>query len=465
MGTTIGCVCADEEQCLLYLCMDAAENDCLWRQIVRSACKRLVGRSIQYGNAPERLCDIRVTGKGLLYGIMKTVKQTLEEKKIRYDMRVSGRTTGRESASKPYDYLIVGAGLFGMVFAREATDAGKRCLVVEKRGHIGGNIYTETMAGITVHTYGAHIFHTKNEAVWRYVNRFARFNRFTNAPVANYKGELYNLPFNMNTFHAMWGTCSPAEAKEKIAQQRNRAGIGEPKNLEEQAISLVGTDIFEKLVKGYTEKQWGRACKELPAFIIQRLPIRFTYDNSYFSDPYQGIPIDGYTALAERLLDGIEVRLQTDYLAEKRKYDALAGRVVYTGPIDAYFGYAAGALEYRSVRFETEILDTDNYQGVAVMNYTDRETPYTRIIEHKHFAFGTQERTVVSREYPSEWKRGDEPFYPINDEKNQSRYAQYRILANREEHVLFGGRLGSYCYYDMDRVIESALEAARKELD
>lgn len=368
-----------------------------------------------------------------------------------------------EAAVKPYDYLIVGCGLFGMVFAREMTDAGKRCLVIEKRKHIGGNIYTEKQDGIDVHVYGAHIFHTKNAGVWQYMSRFSSFNRFTNSPIANYKGELYNLPFNMNTFHGIWGVNTPDEAMARIDEQRRAAGIAEPQNLEEQAISLVGTDIYEKLVKGYTEKQWGRPCKELPAFIIRRLPLRFTYDNSYFSDPYQGIPTEGYTALAQCLLEGIEVRLGVDYLQDKPALDALARKVVYTGCVDAYFGYSLGTLEYRSVRFETERLDTKNYQGVAVMNYTDSGTPFTRIIEHKHFNFGQQPSTVISREYPSEWRRGDEPFYPINDDRNQTLYEAYRKLTARESNVIFGGRLGEYRYLDMDQVVERALEAARLE--
>ncbi|OUP29847.1 MULTISPECIES: UDP-galactopyranose mutase [unclassified Faecalibacterium] len=365
---------------------------------------------------------------------------------------------------KQYDYLIVGAGLFGAVFAQEARRAGKRCLVIDRRSHIAGNIYTEQVEGINVHRYGAHIFHTNSKEVWDYVGRFATFNRYTNSPIANYHGEIYNMPFNMNTFNRMWGVVTPAEAKAEIERQRAAAGITEPKNLEEQAISLVGTDIYEKLVKGYTSKQWGRPCDQLPAFIIKRLPVRFTYDNNYFNALYQGIPNGGYTAMVEGMLEGTEVRLGVDYLQEKESLDALADRVVYTGPIDAYFGYRLGALEYRSVRFETEVLDTDNYQGNAVVNYTDAETPYTRIIEHKHFEFGTQPKTVISREYSAEWKVGDEPYYPVNDDKNGALYAQYRALADGEKNVLFGGRLGEYRYYDMDKVIESALEAVRKEL-
>ena len=363
-----------------------------------------------------------------------------------------------------YEYLIVGAGLFGAVFAQKAKEAGKTCLVIDKRDHIAGNIYTENVEGINVHRYGAHIFHTNNKEVWEYVNRFAEFNRYTNCPVANYKGELYNLPFNMNTFNRMWGVVTPAEAAAKIEEQRAAHYTAEPKNLEEQAISLVGTDIYEKLIKGYTEKQWGRPCDQLPAFIIKRLPVRLIYDNNYFNDKYQGIPVGGYTALVEKLLDGIEVRLGVDYLADRENLSTLAKTVVYTGPIDAYFGYKLGALEYRSVRFETEVLDMPNYQGNAVVNYTDAETPYTRIIEHKHFEFGTQPKTVISREYSAEWKKGDEPYYPVNDEKNGALYAQYKALADAEPGVIFGGRLGEYKYYDMDKVIEVALDVAAKEL-
>lgn len=366
--------------------------------------------------------------------------------------------------SRPFDYLVVGAGLFGMVFAREMTDAGKRCLVIEKRAHIGGNIYSEDVDGIQVHRYGAHIFHTKMRHVWEYVNRFADFNRYTHAPIANCRGALYNLPFNMNTFYRMWGTATPEAAKAKIAEQCATAGIAEPRNLEEQAIRLVGTDIYERLIKGYTQKQWGRPCNELPAFIIRRLPVRFTFDNQYFLDPYQGVPTEGYTAMADKLLEGVEIRLETDYLADKATLDSLADTVVYTGAIDAYYRYRYGALQYRSVRFETETLDTDNYQGCAVMNYTDAETPHTRIIEHKHFAPGTQQITVISREYPAEWSHGMEPYYPINDAKNQALYLRYRTLADTETNVLFGGRLGEYRYYDMDQVVARALEAAQREL-
>ena len=366
--------------------------------------------------------------------------------------------------TKPYDYLIVGAGLYGAVFAHEAACRGRRCLVIDRRGHIGGNVYTEEIEGIPVHRYGAHIFHTNDRAIWNYVNKFSEFNRYTNSPLANYKGEIYNLPFNMNTFHQLWGVVTPAEAREKIESQRREAGVEEPRSLEEQAISLVGTEIYEKLVKGYTQKQWGRPCTELPAFIIRRLPVRFTYDNNYFNARYQGIPTEGYTALVERLLEGVELRLNEDYLERRAYWNALAEKVVYTGPIDAYFDYRLGALQYRSVRFETELLDTDNYQGNAVVNYTDAETPYTRIIEHKHFVFGTQPKTVISREYSAEWTPGVEPYYPINDEKNGRLYAAYRALADAETQVHFGGRLGEYRYYDMDAVVAAALEYAKKEL-
>ena len=363
-----------------------------------------------------------------------------------------------------YDYLIVGAGLYGAVFAHQAAKQGKKCLVIDKRNHIAGNIYTYECEGINVHQYGAHIFHTNNKSVWEYVNQFAEFNRYTNSPVANYKGEIYNMPFNMNTFNKMWGVITPAQAKAKIEQQRAEAGITEPKNLEEQAISLVGTDIYEKLVKGYTGKQWGRPCTELPAFIIKRLPVRFTYDNNYFNALYQGIPVGGYTQMVANMLGDVEVRLETDYFDNKAEFDAMADKIVYTGPVDAYFDYKLGALQYRSVRFETETLDTDNYQGNAVVNYTDSETPYTRIIEHKHFEFGTQPKTVISREYSAEWKQGDEPYYPVNDDKNSRLYLQYKQLADNEKNVIFGGRLGEYKYYDMDKVIEVALEVAAKEL-
>ena len=363
-----------------------------------------------------------------------------------------------------YDYLVVGAGLYGAVFAREAVNAGKSVLVIDKRSHIAGNVHTQEVEGINVHVYGAHIFHTNNKRVWDYVNRFAEFNRFTNSPVANYKGELYSLPFNMYTFNKMWGVVTPQEAAAKIEEQKRAAGITEPKNLEEQAISLVGTDIYEKLVKGYTEKQWGRDCKDLPAFIIKRLPVRLTFDNNYFNALYQGIPMGGYTKMVANMLEGIEVRLNTDYLANKAELDALADKVVYTGPIDAYFDFCLGTLEYRSVRFETEVLDMPNFQGNAAVNYTDRETPWTRIIEHKWFEFGTQPKTVISREYSSEWKPGDEPYYPVNDEKNGNLYQQYKVLAEKEEKVIFGGRLGEYKYYDMDAVIAAALEKCEREL-
>lgn len=365
-----------------------------------------------------------------------------------------------------YDYLIIGSGLYGSVFAQQAKAAGKKVLVIDKRNHIAGNVYTEKVEGIDFHKYGAHIFHTNNKAVWNYVNKFVEFNRFTNSPVANYKGELFSLPFNMYTFNRMWGVVTPEEAAAKIAEQKAAAGIAEPKNLEEQAISLVGTDIYEKLIKGYTQKQWGRPCKELPSFIIKRLPVRLTFDNNYFNALYQGIPVGGYTRLVENLLEGIEVRLGVDYLENKAELDALAEKVVYTGPIDAYYGYKLGALEYRSVRFETELLDIPNFQGNAAVNYTDAETPYTRIIEHKWFTFGKDERgndlpkTVISREYSSEWHPGDEPYYPVNDEKNSALYAKYKALAEQEEKVIFGGRLGEYKYYDMDAVIAAALAAA-----
>ncbi len=364
-----------------------------------------------------------------------------------------------------YDYLIVGAGLFGAVFAHEMTARGKRCLVIDRRDHIAGNAYTQSVEGINVHKYGAHIFHTSNDEVWQYVNRFARFNNYINAPVAVYKDELYNLPFNMNTFSKMWGVRTPAEARAVIDRQVEAEQIGEPKNLEEQALKLVGRDIYEKLVKGYTEKQWGRSCTELPSFIIRRLPLRFIYDNNYFNDRYQGIPEGGYTAMVERMLDGIEVLLNTDYFELIKQQPDLAETTVYTGMIDEFFGYKLGVLEYRSVRFETEVLDTDNYQGNAVVNYTEREVPYTRVIEHKHFEFGKQEKTVISREYSSEWAQGGDPYYPINDERNTALYARYKALADETPHVIFGGRLGEYKYYDMDKVIVSALELVKRETD
>lgn len=367
-----------------------------------------------------------------------------------------------------YDYLVVGAGLFGSTFAHEAKKAGKTVLVIDKRDNIAGNVYTEDVERIHVHKYGAHIFHTNNREVWKYVNQFAEFNRFTNSPVANYKGELYSMPFNMYTFNKMWGVTTPDEAEVKINEQRAEI-MNEPKNLEEQAISLVGRDIFEKLVKGYTEKQWGRDCKDLPAFIIKRLPVRLTFDNNYFNALYQGIPMGGYTKMVENMLEGIEVRLGEDYLKNKAKYDAIADKVIYTGPIDAYFDFKLGNLEYRSVKFENEVLDIPNFQGNAAVNYTDRETPWTRIIEHKWFEFGKDDdgneipKTVISREYSSEWKPGDEPYYPVNDEKNGALYEGYKELASAENKVIFGGRLGEYKYYDMDAVIASALELCKKE--
>ena len=362
-----------------------------------------------------------------------------------------------------YDYLIVGAGLFGAVFAREAMNRGKTCLVLDRRDHIGGNIYTEKVEDIQVHCYGAHIFHTSDKKVWDYINQYAEFNNYINSPVAVYKNELYNLPFNMNTFSRMWNIRTPKEAREIIEGQIADLHIEEPRNLEEQALSLVGRDVYEKLVKGYTEKQWGRDCKDLPAFIIRRLPLRFTYDNNYFNDRYQGIPMGGYTRIIEKLLEGAEVRTGVDYLKERETYECAAGKIVFTGMIDEYYGYRLGALEYRSVRVETEVLDCDNYQGNAVVNYTDREVPYTRVIEHKHFEFGTQKKTVISREYSSEWKVGDEPYYPVNDEKNSVLYEKYASLAAGEDNVIFGGRLGAYRYYDMDKVIASALELADRE--
>ena len=362
-----------------------------------------------------------------------------------------------------YDYLIVGAGLFGSVFAHEATAAGKKCLVIDRRSHIGGNIYCERKDDINIHKYGAHIFHTSNRRVWEYVNRFVEFNNYVNSPVANYHGEIYNLPFNMNTFSRMWKISTPQEAAAKIAEQR-AAITSEPRNLEEQAISLVGTDIYTKLIKGYTEKQWGRDCKDLPAFIIRRLPVRLTYDNNYFNDRWQGIPIGGYNGLIEKLLVGSDVRLDTDYNVQRSAYAGIAEKVVYTGPIDEYFGYSLGRLEYRGLRFETERLEMENYQGVAVMNFTAREVPYTRIIEHKHFEFGHQPVTYVTKEYPCEWKPGDEAYYPVNNEKNQALYRRYAELAGAEHNTIFGGRLAEYKYYDMDKVIESALSMTEKVL-
>ena len=369
--------------------------------------------------------------------------------------------------SAKYDYLIVGAGLYGATVAERAKSAGKKVLVIDKRDHIAGNVYTKSTEGINVHIYGAHIFHTNDRNVWEYVNRFATFNRFTNSPVANYKGELYSLPFNMYTFNKMWGVVTPDEAKRKIEEQRKSAGIEIPTNLEEQAISLVGTDIYEKLIKGYTEKQWGRPCNELPAFIIKRLPVRYTFDNNYFNALYQGIPVGGYTKMVANMLEGIEIKLSEDYLLNKEYYDSICEKVIYTGPIDAYFDYSIGALEYRSVRFENELLDIPNFQGNAAVNYTDSDTPWTRIIEHKWFEFGKDEngaeipKTVISREYSSEWKIGDEPYYPVNDEKNAKLYEEYSRLASKEEKVFFGGRLGEYKYYDMDAVILSALDKCK----
>ena len=371
---------------------------------------------------------------------------------------------------KQYDYLIVGSGLYGAVFAQQATAKGKKVLVIDKRPNIAGNVYTEDIEKIHVHKYGAHIFHTNNKKVWNYITKFAEFNRFTNSPVAKYKGELYSLPFNMYTFNKMWGVITPQEAADKIEEQKKEAGITEPKNLEEQAISLVGTDIYEKLIKGYTQKQWGRPCTELPSFIIRRLPVRLTFDNNYFNALYQGIPVGGYTKMVANMLEGIEVELGVDYLEKKEYYDSLGEKIVYTGPIDAYFAYELGTLEYRSVRFETEVLDKPNFQGNAAVNYTDVETPWTRIIEHKWFEFGKDEngqelpKTVISREYSSEWKPGDEPYYPVNDEKNGKLYEEYKKLAEKENDVIFGGRLGEYKYYDMDAVIAAALDMSEREL-
>ncbi|MBU5472383.1 UDP-galactopyranose mutase [Roseburia sp. MSJ-14] len=365
---------------------------------------------------------------------------------------------------KKYDYVIVGAGLFGAVFAQEVKKAGKKCLVIDKRNHIAGNIYTKEIEGIQVHEYGAHIFHTSNKEVWEYVNQFAEFNRYTNSPVANYKGEIYNMPFNMNTFNKLWGVVTPKEAKEKIEAQKREYSVENPKNLEEQAINLVGPDVYTKLVKGYTEKQWGKRATELPAFIIKRLPVRFTYDNNYFNDNYQGIPIGGYTKMVEKMLEGTEVQLEEDFLQNKDKYLEMADKIVYTGMIDEYFDYCYGELEYRSLRFETEVLEEENHQGNAVVNYTEYEVPYTRIIEHKHFEYGTQPKTVITREYPKTWKKGDEPYYPMNDEKNIALYEKYSALAKKEGNVIFGGRLGQYKYYDMDDTIEAALKCVKAVL-
>ena len=372
-----------------------------------------------------------------------------------------------------YDYLIVGSGLFGCVFAHEMTKKGKKCLVIERRDHIGGNVYTEEKENINVHKYGAHIFHTSNKEVWNYINQFAEFNRYTNSPVANYKGELYNLPFNMNTFYQMWKVKTPEEAKAKIEEQKRESGIKDPKNLEEQAISLIGRDIYEKLVKGYTQKQWGKECTELPSFIIKRLPVRFTYDNNYFNDSYQGIPIGGYTKIIEKLLEGIEVQLNSDFFDKKEEYMEMVDKILFTGMIDQYFDYCFGELEYRGLKFESETLGTNNYQGNAVINYTDAETPYTRIIEHKHFEIpanelGTEkdsDKTIITREYPMQWKKGEEAYYPINDEKNSALYQKYKELAEAEENVIFGGRLGMYQYFDMWKVIEEALKLVDEESD
>ena len=364
-----------------------------------------------------------------------------------------------------YDYLIVGAGLFGSVFAYEATKKGKTCLVVDKRKHIGGNVYTENIKGINVHKYGAHIFHTSNKMIWDYIQQFATFNRYTNSPIAIYKDEVYNLPFNMNTFSKLWGIKTPQEAKEIIENQRKKSGIINPSNLEEQAISLVGKDIYEKLIKGYTQKQWGKSCDKLPSFIINRLPVRFTYDNNYFNDLYQGIPVGGYTQIFEKMLASSDVRLNCDYLKHRDELNAIAKKIIYTGMIDEYFDYCYGELEYRSLRFVTEILNMDNFQGNAVVNYTDADVPYTRIIEHKHFEYGTQDSTIITKEYPKTWKRGDEPFYPINNEKNNILYSKYLTLAKQKKNVVFGGRLGMYRYFDMHNIIERSLECARNELD
>ena len=358
---------------------------------------------------------------------------------------------------KKYDYLIVGAGLYGSIFAYEMSKKGKKCLVIDKRDHIGGNIYCENIERINVHKYGAHIFHTSNKEVWEYINQFCEFNNYINSPIANYKGEIYNLPFNMNTFNKLWGVRTPEEAKRKIEEQKKEFGIVESKNLEEQAISLIGKDIYEKLIKGYTEKQWGRKATELPAFIIKRLPVRFVYDNNYFNDRYQGIPIGGYTKIIEKMLERIEIRLNTNFFDNREYFENIAEKIVFTGMIDEFYNYQFGKLEYRSLRFETEVLNIENYQGNAVVNYTEKEIPYTRIIEHKHFEFGNQKKTVITREYPSEWKEGDEPYYPVNDEKNNKLYEKYRELAEKEEKIIFGGRLGEYKYYDMDKVIEKIL--------
>lgn len=380
-----------------------------------------------------------------------------------FGVKLSVTTMYKEKFMKKYDYLIVGCGLFGAVFAHEAKQKGKSVLIIEKRDHIGGNIYCAEEEGILVHKYGAHIFHTSNKAVWNYVNQFVEFNNFVNSPIANYKGEIYNMPFNMNTFSKMFGVATPKEAERVIEEQRAEIK-GEPKNLEEQAVSLVGREIYTKLIKGYTEKQWGRDCKDLPAFIIKRLPVRYTYNNNYFNDRYQGIPIEGYTVLVERLIEGCDVRLNTDFFADREMFLGLADKCLYTGTIDGYFDYIYGKLGYRSLRFENEVLDEPNHQGVAVVNYTEREIPYTRIIEHKHFAFGTQPKTIITKEYPVNWEEGMEPYYPINDEENNALYARYVERAEKEPNVIFGGRLGMYKYYDMDKCIEAALALCEKEL-
>lgn len=364
---------------------------------------------------------------------------------------------------KKYNYLIVGAGLYGSIFAYEMNKMGKKCLVIDKRNHIGGNIYTEELEGINVHKYGAHIFHTSNKKVWEYINQFCKFNNYINSPIANYKGEIYNLPFNMNTFNKLWGVVTPSEAKEKIEEQKKEFGIIDPKNLEEQAISLIGKDIYEKLIKGYTEKQWGRKATELPSFIIKRLPVRFSYNNNYFNDLYQGIPNGGYTSIVKKLLFGVEVLLNEDFFKKREYYENIAEKIIFTGMIDEYYNYCFGELEYRSLKFEEEVLNIDNFQGVAVMNFTDIETPYTRIIEHKHFEFGNQNKTIITREYPKEWKKGDEPYYPINNEKNNNIYEKYKKLSEKDTNVIFGGRLGTYKYYDMDKIIEKVLLDIEKE--
>ena len=405
------------------------------------------GDVIMKGNA-QTVCDAY---SGRQEQIVRVVKKETEEKKA--------KKTGNK-----YDYLIVGAGLFGAVFAREAYQAGKRCLVIDKRDHIGGNIYTEKEDNIQVHRYGAHIFHTSDKDIWNYVNQFAEFNHYINSPVAVYKDELYDLPFNMNTFNKLWGLRNPEEVQKKIKEQVADMHISEPQNLEEQALSFVGRDVYEKLIKGYTEKQWGRDCKELPPFIIQRIPLRFTYNNNYFDDPYQGIPKGGYTKMIQELLDGVDVKLNTDYKDFVKQNPDIFEKVIYTGPIDEYFGYSLGPLEYRSLRFETEKLNIPNYQGNAVVNYTDKDVPYTRIIEHKHFEFGNQPNTIISKEYPVEWHVGMEPYYPVNDQKNNDLYKKYRELAKKEDKVIFGGRLGSYKYYNMDQVIAAALDLVKKEL-